>query len=116
MGTLREFEVDATNPFQPRVVVDGVEQTRVRRVSVDIHHRTVPAVYLEFFAGGRFAGSGDVTVQTDGPEPIRAWLAAVNPDALEQAALAAEQASGGPMGPGQMFKAGLIALLDGQHG
>ncbi|MCK9929327.1 hypothetical protein MXD62_19445 [Frankia sp. Mgl5] len=115
---MRQFEIDATNPVQPRVTVDGVEQTGLTRISVDIPElgNYVPQLYLTYARGGKFVGSGDVTVTSAGPDAIRAWLTTVNPSALEDAALAAEQASGGPMSPGAMFKAGMLALLEAQSG
>lgn len=114
---LQEFEVDFTNPTRGRVIVGGVDVSDlVTRVSIDAPARQVPTLYLELMAGKKLAGIADVVVAQAGPEGIRAWLTTVNPSALEDAALAAEQATGGPMGPGQMFKAGMLALLDGQHG
>ncbi len=110
--SLREFEVDATNPVRPVVRVDGVEQDAVSRVSIDVRPGiAVPALYLEFARGGRFTGSGDVVVRADGPEAIRAWLAGLDPAAIERAALEVEETAGGPISPGRMFRDGLIALL-----
>ncbi|WP_256789818.1 hypothetical protein [Frankia sp. AvcI1] len=112
--SLHEFEVDATtNPARPVVTVDGIEQGPVSRISIDTRPgRTVPTLYLEFARGGRFVGSGDVVVRSNGPDAIRAWLAGLDPAAIERAALAVEEAAGGPVSPGRMFRDGLIALLD----
>lgn len=113
---MHHFEIDATNPAQPRVLVDEQEQPALLRASVDLRAGEVPVLFLEYLSHGRFVGSGDVIVQTAGPDAIRAWLATVDPDALEKAALAAEETAGGPLGPGRMFLAGLAALLEAQHG
>lgn len=115
---MHSFEIDATNPIQPRVTVDGVEQTGLTRISVDIPQvgKWLPRLFLEFEPGGRFVGTGDVVVQQDGPDAIRARLAKVSPDALETAALAVQQASMGPMSPGRMFRDGMLALLEADGG
>lgn len=113
---MRQFEIDATNPAQPRVLVDGEEQAGLTRASVDLQLDRPPVLFLQYVAGGRFQGAGDVVVQSDGPEAIRAWLTTVSPAALEDAALAVEAESMGSMSPGAKFKAGALRLLDGQHG
>ncbi len=113
---MHRFEIDATNPLDVQLTIDGTAQPDARRISFDSVRRQAPVLFVEVEAGGQLVGVGDVVVQSDSPEAIRAWLTKVNPDALEQAALAAEQASGGPMGPGQMFKAGMLALLETGRG
>lgn len=107
----RTWTVDLTGRMW-QVEVDGVPQTGLERVSADCVSGQDPQLYLTFTAGGRFAGAGEVHVVESGAQAIRAWLDGIDPEELEQAALAAQETTMGPTSPGQAFLAGLRRLAD----
>ncbi len=115
---MRAFEVDATNPGAPRVTVDGVEQEGLSRVVVEVMPgQTIPQLYLEFRAGGSFAGAGDVQVGIPPAAAVRAWLDMVNPAELDQAALAIDEREGSlSRSPGVTYLAALRSLLPADPG
>lgn len=110
---MHAFEVDATNPVDPRVTVDGVEQCGVTRVTVDVAPgQTVPQLYLEYRAGARFVGEGDVQVGVPQAAAIAAWLDTVSPGELDRAALEIDRREGSlARSPAVTFLAALRTML-----
>jgi hypothetical protein len=110
------FDVDTTDPASLKVTVGGRRQKGVARVAVDHVAGQGTQLFLTFAAGGRFVGEGDVYIAEPSPRAVAAFLDRVSPAGLERAALAAEEASGGPMSPGVAFLAGLRSMLPAEEG
>lgn len=111
--TLREFVIDATDPTDPAVVVDGVVQRDLSRVAVEMYPgQTIPQLFLEFRAGGSFSGVGEVQVGVPSAAAVRAWLDTVSPGELDKVALAMDARDGGlSRSPGTTFLAALRSML-----
>jgi hypothetical protein len=110
---LREFTVDASDPTDLTVTVDGVEQTGLSRVGVELYPgQTIPQLFLEFRAGGSFRGVGEVQVGVPPAAAVRAWLDTVSPGELDRVVLGMDERDGGlSRSPGTTYLAALRSML-----
>lgn len=112
---LLPFRIDTTNPGAPVVEVDGVDVSdQVRALRLDCAPGTdLPVLTLELRPGaGPVEGAAEIqTVATDLAGTVRAFLAQLDPNEVQQAALNNHDMSRG-LGAAMFAE---IARLAGAH-
>lgn len=71
-----------------KIEVDGKPVSDACSIAVKSEVGGATKVYIELVAGGTLEGEGIVHVVKDGTTAVADWLAMIDPDELEQAALA----------------------------
>lgn len=110
---LSRFSIDASDPLNPKIEIDGQEPVGATRVTVDLHQNQPPRIYLEGVAQGVLEGKGvtHIVRSVDNPmETIISWLSNIDPASLERAVLDREAPG---MKTGEIF---LAVLTDWANG
>lgn len=110
--TISKFELNVGATGQGSVVLDGVDiSAKVTGLSLVSRPREVTKLTLELVADGPVEGFGEVLVVRSS-ETLTAFLANIDPDELEQAALARL----GGLGDGSLTAAMLTVLAEWADG
>lgn len=85
---LTPFVLDATDPFAPRLELNGEDVSRqVLRCSLDVVPGESPKLYVTYVGGGKIEGAAQVVAVAEQHEAVLAFLNAIDPATLDKLVL-----------------------------